>query len=99
MVKDIYNRTFAYCETVKLENNTYLDLSNAYAVPINDARIDQSRGGRYKAGTNFKTGHLTFKLSPYNKVGFIEIGLPDAPNKDKTIEYLTEENESFTAIF
>ncbi len=93
----IYNRTFAYCETVKLENNTYLDLSNAYAVPINDARIDQSRGGRYKAGTNFKTGHLTFKLSPYNKVGFIEIGLPDAPNKDKTIEYLTEENESFTA--
>lgn len=92
----IYNRTFSYCDTLKLNKNTYLDLSNAYAVPLADAKIDQSRGGRYKAGSNFKTGHLTFKLSPKTKVGYVEIGLDGASNKDKTIAYLTEDNESIT---
>lgn len=90
----LYNKYFDYCDVVKLEKDNRLDLSNAYAIPSDDAVLDVSHNGTYRAGKDIKTGHLTFKLSPEVKVGYVDIGLPDAKAADRTIVYLTPNNSS-----
>lgn len=90
----IYSKYFSYCDIVKVEKDNYLDLSSAYAIPIDDVEaLDINRNGTFKAGTHIKTGHLTFKLSPYSSVAYISVGLPDTT---KTVEYLTSDEESVT---
>lgn len=93
----IYSKYFDYCDVIKLDTGNYLDLSNAYAVPSNDVdKLDPAHNGTFRAGKDIKSGHLTFKLNPSSTIGYVNIGFPDAVNKDKTIVYLTPDDNSVT---
>lgn len=90
----IYNKHFDYCDVIRVSKNTYVDISNAYAVPSGLVdKLDTSRNGTFRAGKDIETGPLTFKLSPHTKVAYVNVGVPDAANKDRTITYLTPEND------
>lgn len=92
--RSLYSKSFDYCDIIKLEQGNFADITSAYAVPLADAVVDNSHNGTYKAGTSIKSGHLTFKLSPESKVAYVDVGQPDAVTKDRTIQYLTEDNDS-----
>ncbi|MDO4300475.1 MAG: copper amine oxidase N-terminal domain-containing protein [Clostridia bacterium] len=95
--RQLYRNYFSYCDVIKLDNNNYIDLSNAYAVPSADvAKLEAWHNGTFRAGTDIKTGHLTFKLSPESSIGYIDIGFHDAKAEDKTMVYLTPESDSVT---
>lgn len=91
----IYSRYFDYCDILRLDSGNYVDLSNAYAVPSTDAEIDSSQSnGTFRAGTDIKTGHLTFKLSPESAIGYVDVGMFDASTSNREIVYLTPDNDS-----
>ncbi len=93
----LYSKYFDYCDVIKVTSGNYLDLSNSYAIPSADVDLlDTSHNGTFRAGTDIKTGHLTFKLSSSSSIGYVNIGYPDAANADKTIVYLTPEDDSVT---
>lgn len=95
--RHLYSKNFDYCDVIKLDTGNYLDLSNAYAIPSADVeKLDATHNGTFRAGKDIKSGHLTFKLNPSSTVGYVNIGTPDAANKDRTIVYLTPDDDSVT---
>lgn len=90
----LYNKYFDYCDILKLDEGNRVDLSNAYAIPGNDVMLETNHNGAYRAGKDIKTGHLTFKLSSEAKVGYVDVGMPDAKTADRTIAYLTPDHSS-----
>lgn len=52
----IDNENFTYNVIIKVSNGDYLELSNSYAVPIDEAKVDITKSGMFKVGLHIKPG-------------------------------------------
>lgn len=69
----IANENFSYNTILTVDDGTYLKITNAYAIPFDDADIDISGVGMYKVGTHIPSGEYRVIKDNSNVGGYIEV--------------------------
>ncbi len=62
----IANDNFQYNSIMKLKKGEYLELSDCYAVPIKEAKIDKKKAGMLKVGKHIKAGEYKLECTSEN---------------------------------